>query len=131
MKKIMMFSCAILVIALVAVVAHSSSGGTAKPGENKNLWDFKTLRAGDIAKHYFPFKNETKNVVHVLNVTTSCGCTTSSIQKKVLLPGEETFLEVRFDSKGFEGDIVKVVYVVTDEAERTVSQFTIKAHVVK
>jgi hypothetical protein len=58
-----------------------------------------------------------------------CGCTQPKIEKKVLKPGEEGFVEVIFDSKGWQGSQYKSVTLRTNSIIREKS-VTIKANVV-
>jgi hypothetical protein len=95
------------------------------------VWDFGQVRAGDIAKHTFIFKNETNEILTIKNVSTSCGCTASEVKKKVLQPGESTEIEVRFNSKKYSGPVKQYVYVNTDDPVSPVVKFTIKADVIK
>jgi len=47
------------------------------------------------------------------------------------LPGESTPVEIKFNSKGYSGDIQQFTYVNTDDIDNPVIRFIIKAHVVK
>ncbi|MFA4842705.1 MAG: DUF1573 domain-containing protein [Candidatus Omnitrophota bacterium] len=92
-------------------------------------WDFGRIKKGLIAKHEFIFKNETKDKIKITDITTSCGCTASKAGKAGLLPGEETAIEVSFNSKGFSGPVQQFVYVHTDSLDKAVFRFIIKADV--
>lgn len=95
------------------------------------VWDFGQVKEGDVVGHVFIVTNTTDKTFHINSVNTSCGCTASEIKKKELRPGESTELEVKFNSKGYHGDISQHVYVNTDGIEQPVIKFTIKAEVVK
>ena len=47
-----------------------------KPVES-NLWDFGTVKEGQVLPHEFNLKNDSNKVLNIINVGTSCGCTVS------------------------------------------------------
>ena len=96
-----------------------------------NEWDFGQVKQGDVLKHDFIFKNETKDVLNITGVNTSCGCTASQADKQSLKPGEDTTINVSFNSHGYLGQIKQFIYVNTDSAVVAIVKFTIKAEVVK
>jgi len=96
-----------------------------------NLWDFGQAKASQVLKHDFLFKNETKNVLNITSVNTSCGCTASQPEKKSLKPGETTKINVSFNPHGYLGQVQQFVYVNTDNADAAVARFTIKAEIIK
>lgn len=95
------------------------------------LWDFGQVKAGEVLKHDFIFKNESDKTLTIKDVKTSCGCTVSEVKQKTLLPNETTLIVVQFDSEGFSGAVQQYVYVHTDSPRNPILKFTIKAEVVK
>ncbi|PIP18847.1 MAG: hypothetical protein COT38_04995 [Candidatus Omnitrophica bacterium CG08_land_8_20_14_0_20_41_16] len=93
--------------------------------------DFGLIKAGEIVRQTFVIKNESKKVLNIKGVTTSCGCTTSEIKHKMLMPGESTNLDVKFNSKGYSGGVEQFVYVNTDSLDTPIIRFIIKAQVTK
>lgn len=98
---------------------------------NPNEWDFGKAKQGQVLKHDFLFKNETKGVLKITGINTSCGCTTSQSDKKSLKPGESTIIKVSFNSSGYLGEVKKYIYVNTDNADLSVVRFMIKSEVAK
>jgi len=96
-----------------------------------NEWDFGQVKQGQILKHDFVFTNETKSVLNITGINTSCGCTASESEKKSLKPGESTMIKVTFNSSGYLGEAKQFVYVNTDNADLEVVKFTIKSEVNK
>lgn len=94
-------------------------------------WDFGKVKEGTIAEHNFVLKNKSQKTLNILEVKTTCGCTGSKIQKNSLLAGEETFLEVKFNTKGYSGPTDKTIYVQTDDPDNPLLNFIIKAEVIK
>lgn len=96
-----------------------------------NAWDFGRAKQGQVLKHDFVFKNETKNVLNITGLNSSCGCTASQSEKKSLKPGESTLINVTFNSHEYLGDVKQFIYVNTDNADLAVVRFTIKAEIAK
>lgn len=94
-------------------------------------WDFRKLKHGEVAAHSFSLKNNSNKPLKITAVNTSCGCTVSEVKKKLLLPGESTPVEIKFNSKGYSGNVQQFTYVVTDDIDNPVIRFIIKAYVIK
>lgn len=96
------------------------------------VFDFGKVKQGEILKHAFSLKNDsTKDVLSIKSIDTSCGCTASEVKKKILLPQEETSIEVEFKTKGYSGKIKQYVYVHTNDKDKPVLRLTISAEVYK
>jgi len=96
-----------------------------------NEWDFGQAKQGQVLKHDFLFKNETKGVLNITGVNTSCGCTVSQSDKKSLKPGESAAIKVSFNSRNYLGQVKQFIYVNTDNHDLAVVRFTIKAEIIK
>lgn len=96
-----------------------------------NAWDFGKAEQGEVLKHDFVFKNETKSVLNITGLNSSCGCTASQSDKKSLKPGESTTINVSFNSHGYLGEVKQFVYVNTDNNDLAVVRFAIKAQITK
>ncbi len=94
-------------------------------------WDFGQVKEGEVLEHTFVLKNESEKTLTIKEVNTSCGCTTSKLEKKVLLPGESAEIEVKFNTKGYSGLTQQYVYVHTDSLDKPIIRFIIKAEVMK
>jgi hypothetical protein len=99
--------------------------------EDSYIKDFGKIKEGEIAKHSFEIKNDSERVLNIQGVFSTCGCTFSEVKRKVLEPKESTWLDVKFNSKGYSGSVSQFVYVNTDSSELPVIKYTIKAEVVK
>ena len=95
------------------------------------LWDFGKVKENIVLGHEFIFKNESKVVINIKDINTSCGCTISEVKQKKLLPGESTVIGVKFDSKGYSGPVTQYVYMNTDSLDKPIVRYIIKAKVVK
>jgi len=94
-------------------------------------WNFGQVKEGEVLKHNFILKNESKKTLTIKDVNTSCGCTASKVEKKIILPGESTAIEVRFNTKGYSGLTQQYVYVHTDSLDNPIIRFIIKAEAIK
>jgi len=109
-----------------------NQGETASHAEipDSYTWDFGQVKEGEVLKHTFVLKNESEETLTIKDVNTSCGCTASKVEKKIILPGENTEIEVQFNSKGYSGLAQQYVYVHTDSLDKPILRFIIKAEVV-
>ena len=96
----------------------------------EDFFDFGTITSGEVVSHSFKFKNSGDGVLIIKDVIPSCGCTTSKLSNKMLKPGEEGFIEVIFDSKGWYGAQYKSITLRTNSPIMDKS-VTIKANVVE
>lgn len=117
---------------LVFVLAmFFTCGYCAEEKKDKYTWDFGKVKEGKVYKHDFLLENDTGKPLNIKSVNTSCGCTVSQIKKKSLKPQESTTLEVSFNSKGYSGAVKQFIYVNTDDVDKPVIRFIIKAEVAK
>lgn len=96
-----------------------------------HIWDFGEIKEGDIVEYTFILKNDSTEKMNITNIDTSCGCTVSSVAKKVLEVGEETEIKVKFDSKGYSGKVTQFIFVNINRLNDPVVQYVIKADVKK
>lgn len=102
----------------------------AQPTQD-TTWDFGRIEQGEVAKHVFVYKNDSRVDLNIKDTNASCGCTVSKVDKQKLRPGEEANLEVAFNSRGYSGEVRQFVYMNTDSRDNPVVKFTIKADVKK
>jgi uncharacterized protein DUF1573 len=78
--------------------------------------DFGSVPHGQVLTHPFTIKNNTGQTVTISGVRVSCNlCTSATVLKGQLKPGEESAVAVRMDSGKFSG--VKTVYVYVTFSE--------------
>jgi hypothetical protein len=99
--------------------------------EDPHIWDFGQVREGSSLEHAFILKNTKDRPLTITSMNTSCGCTVSETQKKQLLPGEYTRINVKFHTQGYSGRVQQHVYVHTDDAAQSIIKFSVMAEVVK
>ena len=96
-----------------------------------NYYDFGQVKEGSVLKHGFILTNESSKDLQIEGVNTSCGCTVSRIEKKLIAPGASTSLEVEFNTTGYHGLTKQFIYVNTKDADNPVIRFIISAEVSK
>jgi hypothetical protein len=109
----------------------STASDTLQSVADEFSWNFGKVKEGEVLKHDFILKNNSSVILNLKDATSSCGCTVMEFKKKVLQPQEATSIEVKFNSKGYQGPTEQFVYVNTDSIDKPVIRFIIKADVVK
>jgi hypothetical protein len=112
-------------------VAGEAQANLSPKTSDPYLWDFGKAKAGELLKHDFVFKNGSSDILEIVNIHTSCGCTASEAGKKSLMPQDSTTITVTFNTKGYSGPVKQFVYVHTDSADLSIVKFTVKAEVIK
>lgn len=92
--------------------------------------DFGDINEGDIVKHTYVISNNGGDLLKILDVRASCGCTAAKPDKSELKPGESTNLLVSFNSKGRKGPQSKNVTVVTNDPETPNILLTFKCNII-
>ncbi|MFQ6036995.1 MAG: DUF1573 domain-containing protein [Candidatus Aminicenantales bacterium] len=92
-------------------------------------WSFGKVKEGEMATHVFVFQNTGDAPLVIKRVRTSCGCAAALVSEKTLPPGQKGELKVSFNSRGYEGNVAKYVYVESNDAANPVKQLVISADV--
>ena len=93
--------------------------------------DFGRLFSRDPATVMLKFKNVGNSALEILKITTSCGCTTTKLDKMVYEPGESGELEVIYRPKSPGTSTAKLVTIQTNDATNPVTKFTIRATLIE
>ncbi|MBS1763197.1 MAG: DUF1573 domain-containing protein [Bacteroidetes bacterium] len=93
-----------------------------------SVYDFGTIKEGDIVEFSFKFKNTGKYPLIITNTSASCGCTVPEKPEEPIQPGNDGEIKVKFNSSRREGNMNKHV-VVTSNA--TFPQLLLKGTVEK
>ncbi|RPH32872.1 MAG: DUF1573 domain-containing protein [Bacteroidales bacterium] len=128
-----LFSCSSQPKVEPGVNASSEDSGVKKYPDLKlveDFYDFGTIIQGEVVSHTFHFRNAGNDVLIVKDLIPDCGCTKPKIDKRTLNPGEESTVEVIFDSRGWYGSQYKSVALRTNSPIRDKS-VTIKANVIE
>ena len=74
-----------------------------------------TVQSGSSVAHVFKLTNTGDAALSITGVQASCGCTTTTLAKSQLMPGESVDLEARVNTTGFSGTVQKLVTVKSDD----------------
>ena len=116
MKKLLPFVLLIFVILLTAC-------GQKPPKIELEFtrFDFGNVINGEIVEQEVAVKNVGGEDLYVSEVLTTCGCTTASIEPRVIPSGGEATLQVTFDSGAhgpyLEGEVIRRVILVTNDPD--------------
>jgi uncharacterized cupredoxin-like copper-binding protein len=93
-------------------------------------YDFGDITQNDVVDHSFTLFNTGGDLLKIIEVTSSCGCTAASPDKKELNPGESTTINVTFNSRGRKGPQTKTVKVKTNDPDTPLLTLTIRGNVI-
>ncbi len=79
--------------------------------------DFGEVDSGKLVQVNFEFENAGNSTLRIKNLIPSCGCTTSTLEKKEYRPGEKGVVPVTFNSAGYAGKVIKTINVQTDDPD--------------
>src|SRR6476469_8281405 len=99
--RIRVLAAAAIVIATSAGSCFADAWATKMFSESKH--DFGTVARGSDTSFKFAAKNIYKQEVELLSVRSSCGCTTPTVEKKVLKTGEIGYVTATFNTRTFTG----------------------------
>ena len=101
-------------------VPSTASGEPATPGSaplmvfNEALHDFGTITQGEKVTYSFVFKNTGGSDLVISSAQGSCGCTVPSYPKEPIKAGQESKIDILFNSEGKSGLVQKTVTLVTN-----------------
>jgi len=93
--------------------------------------NFGDIVEGTIVTHEFTIANEGDAELHLIKVSSSCGCTAAKPEKEKLLPGDSTKIKVTFNSKSRNGKQKKYIYVFSNDKSNTRYRLVILSNVIK
>ena len=101
-------------------VPKTASDAIVQPGAapvmtlNEEKHDFGRITQGEKVSYSFTFKNTGGSDLVISSAQGSCGCTVPSYAKDPVKPGEQSKIDVVFDSADKSGLVQKTVTVVTN-----------------
>jgi len=123
----------LLLVACATVMAQDEkpeSTGSAKIKFEKDFHDFGDIDKGEKVSVDFPFTNVGDADLEILDVKTSCGCTSAKPSKDSFKPGEKGVIPVTFDSERFSGKIKKTITVMSNSVENGTASLSIEGNIV-
>lgn len=92
--------------------------------------DFGKIGTGTKQTYQFEFENTGSDILKIGKVKSTCGCTVPTLSKTEYLPNEEGSIEVTYSAPGTPSEIIKSIYVSTNDPNNSNVQLTIKASVI-
>ncbi len=123
---------ALTVIALAAVLIFGGAvwaAGQSRIRFKETSWDFGRVKQGEVLSHEFVFSNEGDVTLVIQKVTTTCGCTAALLSADKIPPGKEGKIEIKFDTRGYGGQVGKLLYVDSNDPDRARQQLQVTADI--
>lgn len=104
----------------VVSIPSTASGKQAPVGSppvmtfNEEKHDFGKINQGEKVSYAFVFKNTGGSDLVISSAQGSCGCTIPTYPKEAIKAGQESKIDVVFDSDGKTGVVQKTVTLVTN-----------------
>jgi len=95
----------------------------------KTGYDFGQVFSGEKITHTFKFRNLGDAPLIIERVRQSCGCTAAIVSSTVLDPGATGEVQSTFNSTGFSGEVVKTVYLYSNDPDSPVVQLYLRGAV--
>lgn len=73
--------------------------------------DLGRVEAGSVINDVIRFVNTGNEDVTIRQIRTSCGCTTSEIEDKIIAPGDTAEVEFSLNTRGFRGEVHKTITI--------------------
>jgi hypothetical protein len=107
------FGAAVAVVALL-IADPIPASGQPKIKFKETVWDFGKVKQGALLSHEFTLTNEGNATLVIEKVSTSCGCAAAVVSANRIQPGKEGRIEVKLDTRGYGGQVRKLIYVDTN-----------------
>jgi uncharacterized protein (DUF58 family) len=116
--------CIFLLIAVPALASPVIS-------VEKPLHDFGSVTQGQKVDHLFVVKNRGDEPLVISQIRTSCGCTAATLSAKTIPPGKTGGVKVTFDSTNFAGQVIKTVYLDSNDPRKPAAELAMQGKVVE
>lgn len=83
---------------------------------SEDVHDFGTIDQAAEVMHVFVVRNEGRQPLEITEVTTTCGCTATVLDRKVIPAGEEARIEATFNSGTGKGSFKKAITIYSNDA---------------
>lgn len=120
MMNIPYYKIGFLVVFVLATFVSQAQNSLVRFDSDK--WNFGQIAEdGGSVEHTFSFTNASPKPVVILDVTTSCGCTTPSYSRKPIVAGGKGEIVVSIDPMNRAGHFSKTVSVVTSFSQEPIN----------
>lgn len=97
-------------------------------GADSKIWDYGTIEQGSTGVRFFKFTNTGTAPLLIQNAKGSCGCTVPSYPREPIMPGENGYIKVKYDTKRV-GNYAKYVTLTTNALSNTTTRLKIMGKV--
>ncbi|MDF1514110.1 MAG: DUF1573 domain-containing protein [Anaerolineae bacterium] len=128
---------AVTVTALLLSIAILNSCGEVPAGKINILateTDFGTVPNTDLVTRIFEVRNTGEGKLDITQLSTSCSCTTATLSKDKINPGDVANLTITFDPgahNGATGQFMRQVFIESNDPETPKAVFTFRITVVE
>jgi hypothetical protein len=103
-------------------------GGAVFSFLNKTTYKFTDTQEGVLLTHVFKFKNIGYQPLAISDYKVACSCTKAKFSKEPILPGQESAIEVMFDTNGKFGYQDRILSIYSN-AKKSPIKLRIKVYV--
>ena len=122
-------------LCLSAILLVFFCGSTACAAPNLQVlepnYNFGEVFQGDRVFHVYQITNQGDEPLLIDRLRSSCGCTAVLISSKKLPPGGTGELQANFDSSRFRGEVVKTIYLYSNDPNQPVTQLQLQGKVLE
>ncbi len=93
----------------------------------EDSWNFGKVDQGKVVTHVFSFTNQGDAPLVIKGVRSTCGCTAAIASQDKIAPGESGKIEVKLNTRGFEGRLNKYVFIDSNDPEQPQVRLTVTA----
>jgi hypothetical protein len=124
MRKVTRILSLVACLAALTATARGQTDPTAAPKLviPQVEHDLGEVKAGEVVKHTFTFKNEGKGELEIKSIIPACGCETVDYDRKIA-PGQAGKITLQVRTAGFSGAVSKTAAVQTNDPN--LASFTI------
>jgi hypothetical protein len=113
-----------------AFCGYLASGAAApKVKFKETTWNFGKVKQGELLTHEFVFVNEGDGTLVIKKVSTTCGCTGVLLSDDEIAPGKQGKIEVKFDTRGYGGQVSKLIFVESNDPAGPRQQLEVAADI--
>jgi hypothetical protein len=113
MKKLSTVAMLVVVSWLLA----ACSGGQPKMAIETAKHNFGQVRQGQVVTADIPVRNVGQGALTIEAVSTSCGCTSATVEPSTIAPGTQGMLRIRYDSGAHPdaGPVQRMIFIASND----------------
>ena len=120
-------ACFLLIMTAMTLLAGPAAAQVISV--DPHSFDFGDMKQQQTKIGIVTVTNEGAAILRIEDVKADCGCTVPTLTNNTLGPGESTQIEITFNSKKFNGTVIKAVNITSNDPINPVVDIMIKANV--